>query len=84
MTYKLPEGRTIRVFFHACAVQKPILTLGRLAQQEYWSDLRAYTGTLFFPDKILTKRSHPQLHKEESLFFVKGDDGCALDDRWSE
>ena len=84
MTYKLPEGRTVRVLFHACAVQKPILTLGRLAQQEYWSDLRAHTGTLFFPDKIQTKRGHPQLHKEESLFFVKGDDGCALDDRWSE
>ena len=33
-TYKLPEGRTIRVFFFACAVQKPILSLGRLAQQE--------------------------------------------------
>ena len=72
MTYKLPEGRTIRVLFHACAVQKPILSLGRLAQQEYWSDLRADTGTLFFPDKTQTKRSHTQLHKEESLFFVKG------------
>ena len=33
MTYKLPEGRTIRVLYHACAVQKPILSLGRLAQQ---------------------------------------------------
>ena len=52
VTYKLPEGRTISVLFHACAVQKPILSLGRLAQQEYWSDLRADTGTLFFPDKI--------------------------------
>ena len=27
---------------------------------------------LFFPDKTQTKRSHTQLHKEESLFFVKG------------
>ena len=26
----------------------------------------------FFPDKTQTKRSHTQLHKEESLFFVKG------------
>ena len=33
--YELPEGRTIRVLFHVCAVQKPILSLGRLAQQEY-------------------------------------------------
>ena len=24
----LPEGRTIRVLFHACAVLKPILSLG--------------------------------------------------------
>ena len=31
VTYKLPEGRTIRV--HACAVQKPILSPGCLAQQ---------------------------------------------------
>ena len=37
-----------------------------------WSDLRADTGTLFFPDKTQTKRSHTQSHKEESLFFVKG------------
>ena len=70
VTYKLPEGRTIRVLFHACAVQKPNLSLVRLAQQGYWSDLRADTGTLFFPDKTQTKRTHTQLHKEESLFFV--------------
>ena len=70
MTYKLPEGRTIRVLFHACAVQKPILSLGCLAQHEYWSDLRADTGTLFLPDKIRTKHSQTQLHKEERLFFV--------------
>ena len=50
----------------------PILSLGRLAQQGYWSDLRGDTGTHFFPDKTQTKRSHTQLHKEESLFFVNG------------
>ena len=72
VTYKVPEGRTIGVLFHACAVQKPILSLGRLAQQEYWSDLRADTGTLFYLDRTPTKRSHTQLHKEESLFFVRG------------
>ena len=38
----------------------------------YWSDLRADTGTLFFPDKTQTKRSHTQLRKEESFVFVKG------------
>ena len=32
VTFKLPEGRTIRVLFHACEVQKPILPLGCLAQ----------------------------------------------------
>ena len=72
MTYKLPEGRTIRVLFHACAVQKAILSLGRLAQQGYWSALRTDTSTLFFPYKIQTKDSQTQLHKEESLFFDKG------------
>ena len=51
---------------------KPILSLGCLAQQGCWSDLRAETGTLFFPDKIQTKHSQTQLHKEDSLFFVKG------------
>ena len=71
VTYKLPEGRTTRVLVHACAVQKPILSLGRLAQQGYWSDLRADSGTLFFLDKTQTKRSHTQLHKEERVFFVK-------------
>ena len=38
----------------------------------YWSDLRADTGTLFFPDKIQTKQSQTQSHKEEIFFFVKG------------
>ena len=60
------------MLFHACAVQKPTLSFGRLAQQEYWSDLRADTGTLFFPDKIQTQHGRTQLHTEESLFFVKG------------
>ena len=46
VTCKLPEGRTIRVLFHACAVQKPILSLGRLAQQVCWSDLRHWYTVL--------------------------------------
>ena len=72
VTYKLPEGWTIRVLFHACEVQKPILSLVCLARQVYSSDLRADHGTLFFPDKSQTKHNQTQLHKEESLFFVKG------------
>ena len=48
------------------------MTLGCLAQQVYWSDLCADTGALFFPDKIQTKHGQTQLHKEESLFIVKG------------
>ena len=60
------------MLFHAIAVKKPILPLGCPAQQVYWRDFRADTGTLFFPDKIQTKHSQTQLHKEESLFFVKG------------
>ena len=83
MTYKLPEGRTIRVLFHACAVQKPILSLGRLAQQVYWSDLRALEHC-FFIDKTQTKHTHTLLHREESLFFVKGTMVAPLDDSWSE
>ena len=60
VTYKLSEGRAIRVLFHACAVQKLILSLGCLAQQG--------TGVIFvqalvhclFPDKIQTKHSQTQ------------------------
>ena len=43
-----------------------------LAQQGYWSDVRADTGTLFCPHKIQTKHGQTQIHEEESLFFVKG------------
>ena len=57
VTYKLPEARTIRVLFHACAVQKPILSLACLAQQLYWSDFRADTGTLFLLDKTQVQHS---------------------------
>ena len=71
VTYKLAEGRPIRVLFHACAVQKPILSLGCLAQQVHWSDLLADTGTLFFPDKTQTKRSHTQLREEKRQELAK-------------
>ena len=84
MTYKLPDGRIIRVLFHTCEVEKPILSLGCLALQGYWSDLRADTGTLFFPDKIQTKHSQTQLHKEESLLFVKGTMVAPFVDSWCE
>ena len=48
------------------------LSLGCLARQVCWSDLRADPGALYFPDKIQTQHSQTQLHKEESLFFVRG------------
>ena len=59
VTYKLPKGRTTRVLFNACAVQKPILSLGCLAQQGFWSD-HWYT--------VLSRRNTAK----HSLFFVKG------------
>ena len=61
--FMLPGGRTIRVLSHARDVQRPILSLGCLAKQGYWSDLRADTGTLY--------NSQIPLHNEGSLFFVK-------------
>ena len=67
VTYKLPEGRTIGVLFYACAVQKTNF----VSWPSRSAGVPADTGTLFFPDKTQTKRSHTQLHKEESLFFVK-------------
>ena len=51
LRFQPPDGRTIRVLFHACDVQKPIIFLGCLAQQEYWSNLRPVTGTRFFRDR---------------------------------
>ena len=87
VTYKLPEGPTIRVFFHACAVQKPILSLGCLAQQGYWSDLLADTGTLFFIHKIQTKHSQtqpPTVAQGREFVLGQRDVGCAHDDSWSE
>ena len=83
MTFKLPEGRTIRVLFHACEVQKTILTLGCLAEQE--SDLRADTGTLFFfRNKIQTQLSQTPLHKDECFVFCPRDADGALGDSWCE
>ena len=60
VTIKLPERLTIRVRFHACAVQKPLPSLCCLAQQLYWSDLCADTGTFLFwqnPDETQPNHS---------------------------
>ena len=51
------------MLFHACDVQKPIISLG--------SSFSRYTGTLFFPDRIQTQHSQTQLHMEGSLLGVK-------------
>ena len=80
VTFKLSEGR----LFYACEVQKPILPLGCLAQQGCWSDLRADTGTLFFPDKIHAKQSQTQLHKVREFVLCQRDVGGALVDSWCE
>ena len=49
VTYKLREGRTIRVLFlRVCSSETNFVSLGCLEQQVYWSDLRADTGTLSF------------------------------------
>ena len=69
--FKLPEGRTIRVLFHACDVRKSILSLGCLAQQGYWNELCADTVTL-------TQYSQTQLHMEERVLCHRDADG-ALD-----
>ena len=69
--FKLPEGRTKRVLFHACDVQKSILSLGCLAQQGYWNELCADTVTL-------TQYSQTQLHMEERVLCHRDADG-ALD-----
>ena len=69
MTYKLPEGRTIRVLFHACAVQKPILSLGCLAQQL----TRSRRNTA----------KHSCTRKREFVLCQR-DDGRALVDIWCE
>ena len=83
VTFKLPEGRTVQVLLHACAVQKPILSLGCLAQQGHWSGLPADTGTLFFPDKIQTKHCQTQFAHGREFVLCQRDD-CALLDCCSE
>ena len=67
------EGRTIRVLFHACDVQKTSYSLLVVSLiRSTGVTLRTDTRTLFFPYKIQTQHSQTQVHKEESLFFVKG------------
>ena len=70
--FTLPEGRTIRVIFHACDVQKPFSLLVVSLSRKYWSDLRADTDTLFFPDRVRIQHSQIQLHEKESFFYVRG------------
>ena len=69
VTFKLPEGRTIRVLFMRVRFKNPscllVISLSRGIGV-------IFAQTLFFLDKIQTKHSQTQLHKEESLFFVKG------------
>ena len=62
VTYKLQEGRTIRVLFHACEVLKPILSLGCPFAQT--------TGTLFFLDKVQTKHSQTVRETEDVVGVV--------------
>ena len=42
VTYKLPDGRTIRVLFHACAIQKPTwaFVIWKMDDLEEWSVLQ--------------------------------------------
>ena len=72
VTDKLPDGRTIRVLFHAFAVQKPILSLGCLAQQGHWSDLRADTGTLFFMTRSRRKIAKHSCKRKTYCSSLKG------------
>ena len=60
------------------------LSLGCLAQQGYWSDLRADTDALFFPNKIQTH--HSQTTLAQGREFVLCQRGCwwRLADRWCE
>ena len=74
VTFKLPEGRAIRVLFHACDVQKPIPV-------SWLSRSAGVLGVMFaqtlvhcsFLTRSRRKRSHTQLHNEGvCLFFLKG------------
>ena len=80
MTYKLPEGRTIRVLFHVCAVQKPILSLGCLAQQGYWSDLWYTVVASQDPDETQPNT----VAKRREFVLCQRDVDCARVDSWCE
>ena len=60
LVFKLPQGRTIRVFFHA--LFKNPFSLCCLPQQWYWSDFCAAQVHCF-----QTQHSQTQWHREESL-----------------
>ena len=58
------------------------LSLDCLGQQGYLSDLRADTGTLFFPDEIQTQHSQTRLHKGRECVVCQRDADGALGDSW--
>ena len=72
------------MLFHACVVQKPIMSLGCLAQQEYCSDLRADIGTLLFFDKKQTKHSQNTVAQGREFVLCHRDVDGALVDSWCE
>ena len=79
------DGRTIRVIFHACDIRQPILSLGCLAQQGCWSDLRADTGTLFFPDRTQTQQTQPNTVAQGRSFVLRQREADGtLGDGWCE
>ena len=49
----------------------------------YWSDLRADTGTLFFPEQIQTKQSNTVAQGREFV-QCRRDVGGAFVDSWCE
>ena len=71
------------MLFRACGVRKPIISLGRFAQQGYWSDLRPGTGTRFRDRNPDPTQPNTVAQGREFALCQKDADGT-LDDSWSE
>ena len=67
LTYKLPQGLTIRVLFFTRVQFRNQFCLLVVTLKKGTGVIFVQTLALFF-----LKHSHTQMHKEESLFFVKG------------
>ena len=80
VTVELPEGRTIRVLFHACEVQKPILSHGCDAQA--WGSGVIFAPTLEHCSFLTRSRRNTVKHSCTRKGVCSFSKGCWLRPCW--